>query len=267
MRRVLSRALADRRLFGVWNTESTPGVRLRREAGAWRLSGAKTYATGCGHLDFAIVTAELPDGGRQMLLLNVGAEPGRADASAWRTSGMRATVSGRYDVSGMPVDEGAFLGRPDDYEREPMFTAGAWRFTAVQLGAIQALVGILRTHMLSLAEGGGDPRRARFAKAVAAARTAYLWVGEAARRAELDPGPEAVAFVQLTRGVVEEAGLAVIEAVQRGIGTRAFFTDGPADRIMRDLALYLRQPAPDLALDRAARAWLETDCWGDDPWW
>jgi hypothetical protein len=58
-----------------------------------------------------------------------------------------------------------------------------------------------------------------------------------------------------------------MEAVQRGVGTRAFFTGNAIDRVMRDLQLYLRQPAPDQALDRAAKAWLETDCWGEDAWW
>jgi hypothetical protein len=34
-----------------------------------------------------------------------------------------------------------------------------------------------------------------------------------------------------------------------------------------DLAMYLRQPAPDQALDRAAAAFLERDRWSDDPLW
>jgi hypothetical protein len=71
----------------------------------------------------------------------------------------------------------------------------------------------------------------------------------------------------MNRGVVEEAALSVMEAVERGVGTRAFFTGNPIDRVMRDLRLYLRQPAPDRALDEAAKSWLEADCWSDDPWW
>jgi hypothetical protein len=167
----------------------------------------------------------------------------------------------------MPVGPDTLLGEPGDYEREPLFTAGAWRFAAVQSGAIAALLRGLRDHLR--AHGGDrDPvQRARFGRAVAASRTAFLWVREAARRAEIDPGPDCLPFVLMTRGVVEEAALAVIEAVQRGVGTRAFFTGGAIDRIMRDLQLYLRQPAPDGALDRAASHWLEADRWGEDPWW
>jgi alkylation response protein AidB-like acyl-CoA dehydrogenase len=263
----LSADLAAGKLFGVWNTEPTPGVTLSQVSRGWRLSGSKSFATGAGYLDRVIVTGRLPDGRKQMLVAPVGDEPTRADGSRWRTSGMRATVSGTYDFSDMSAQTDMFLGEPGDYEREPLFTAGAWRFTAAQLGAIEALVGLLRSH---LRQTGGDEnpiQRARFGRAVVAARTAFLWVREAAYRAEDNPAPEASAFVLLTRGVVEEAGLAVMEAVQRGVGTRAFFTGNAIDRVMRDLQLYLRQPAPDQALDRAAKAWLETDCWGEDAWW
>jgi alkylation response protein AidB-like acyl-CoA dehydrogenase len=262
---VLRTALHNGALFGVWNTEPEPGVRLIAQADGWRLSGVKSYATGCDNLDYTLITARLPDGTKQMLAMKLSGD--RADATAWRTSGMRATVSGHYDFSGMAVPAEAFVGEPDDYEREPMFTAGAWRFTAVQLGAIEALMRHLRDHLKAMKTDGDPIHRARFARAAAAARTAYLWVREAAAQTELNPKADAAALVQMTRGVVEEAGLHVMEAAQRSIGTRAFFTGSPVSRIMRDLALYLRQPSPDLALDRAAIAWLESDPWGDDPWW
>jgi alkylation response protein AidB-like acyl-CoA dehydrogenase len=263
----LDNALAAGQLFGVWNTEPAPGVGLCQMSGQWLLSGTKTYATGAGSLDQAIVTARLPGGGKQMLVFPVGEYPDRADPGFWRTSGMRATVSGAYNFDRMPVDEERFLGEAGDYEREPMFTAGAWRFTAVQLGAIEALVTLFRSHLRESGRDADFAQRARFGRAVAAARTAFLWVREAAARAEVNPAPEAAAFVLMTRGVVEEAGLSVIQAVQRGVGTQAFFTENRTDRILRNLQLYLRQPAPDRALDAAAAAWLQTDCWSDDPWW
>jgi hypothetical protein len=71
----------------------------------------------------------------------------------------------------------------------------------------------------------------------------------------------------MTRGIVEDAAFEVIEAVQRSVGTRAFYSGNPIDRMIRDLQLYLRQPVPDQARDRAAAAWLETDLWDDDRLW
>mgnify|MGYP004264439721 CR=1 FL=1 len=40
-----------------------------------------------------------------------------------------------------------------------------------------------------------------------------------------------------------------------------------ADKIIRDLSLYLRQAGPDHARDRAAESWLERDIWAEDRWW
>jgi alkylation response protein AidB-like acyl-CoA dehydrogenase len=267
IRERMAEAVSRGKLFGVWNTEAAPGTSLENVDGRWVVTGAKTYATGAGHLDFAVITARLPGGGKQMLVMPVGEQRDRADPGAWRVSGMRATVSGAHDFSGVTVGAEDFLGGPGDYEREPMFTAGAWRFTAVQLGGIEALVQHLRNH-LQASGGAEDPiHRARFARTVAMARTAYLWVREAAMRTELASTGDARPFVLMTRGVVEDAALGVIESVQRGVGTRAFFTGGPIDRIMRDLQLYLRQPVPDQARDRAAEAWLEIDRWDGDRWW
>lgn len=263
----LQAALAAGQLFGVWNTEPQPGITLESVASRWRLAGAKTYATGAGHLNFAVITARLPDGLKQMLVVPVGEQKDRAYPERWRVSGMRATVSGMHDFSALEVDTQCFLGNPGDYEREPMFTAGAWRFTAVQLGGIEALTRMLRDHLVASPLASDPIHRARFARAVASARTAFQWVREAARRTELNTGRSAAPFVLMTRGIVEDAAFEVIEAVQRTVGTRAFFSGNPIDRMMRDLQLYLRQPVPDQARDRAASAWLETDPWDDDPWW
>jgi alkylation response protein AidB-like acyl-CoA dehydrogenase len=192
------------------------------------------------------------------MVLVDGADPERADLSAWSVRGMRATCSGGYDLTGMRVGDEALIGGPLDYLKEPRFSAGAWRFTAVQLGGVERVLTLLRDHLATGAEV--DPVRA--------ARSAYLWVREAAERAQApDAGPEAIAFVLMTRGVVERAGLAVIEAAQRTIGTKAFFVEHPIDQACRDLALYLRQPVPDQALDRAAKAFIAKDCWEGDALW
>ncbi len=267
MRARVKQALLEGKLFGVWNTELAPGVSLETTRSGWVLTGAKNFATGAGHLDFALITARLPTGEKQMLLAPMGGQRERARPEAWRVSGMRATVSGIHEFSGAPVATEDFIGAPGDYEREPTFTASAWRFAAVQLGGIEALVQLLREHMRQNSVPEDPVHRARFARAVAAGRTAFQWVREAANRTELAPSQIVVPFVLMTRGVVEDAALQVIEAVQRSVGTRAFFIGNPIDRIIRDLQLYLRQPVPDEARDRAARAWLETDPWDDDRWW
>ena len=65
---------------------------------------------------------------------------------------------------------------------------------------------------------------------------------------------EIVATVNLARIAVEQTGLKLITLVQRDLGISAFVKGNPVEHIMRDLATYLRQPAPDETLTVAA-AW------------
>jgi len=258
----LSAALDRRAWFGVWATEPAPGVRISSDG---TLVGAKNFASGAGGLGYAIVTAA-QDGARRRLVIVPADDRGRADLSGWRVRGMRASVSGRYELDGLPADDDTLLGGPGDYDREPRFTAGAWRFCAVQLGGIEVLLAETRAALGNAARS--DPvQRARFADAVAAVRTAGFWVAEAARRAAADDS-DAVPITQMTRGIVERAGLDMIEAAARLIGTRSAFDGERIDKISRDLALYLRQGGPDYARDQAALAWLDRDCWNaEDRLW
>ncbi|MBW4332213.1 acyl-CoA dehydrogenase [Stakelama sp. CBK3Z-3] len=250
--------------FGVWATEAPPGVRI--EPGELPvLRGAKVFASGAGGLDFALVTAAVPEGGRCLVLVPANDEA-RADLTGWRVRGMRASVSGRYDVEGLELEPSMLVGEPGDYDREPRFTGGAWRFCAVQLGGIEALLAETRKAMRDAARA--DPvQRARFVEAVVAMRSAGFWVAEAARRFAREEG-DAVAIARLTRGVVEQAGLTAMDAAARLLGTRSAFDGERADKIIRDLSLYLRQAGPDHARDEAAKILLERDPWatGDRLW-
>lgn len=78
-----------------------------------------------------------------------------------------------------------------------------------------------------------------------ACETSRLWVRQAARFAD-DPDAEpgmAVAYVRLARIAVEIASLDAMRLVQRSLGLGAFRWGTPVERICRDLATYLRQPA------------------------
>jgi len=258
--------LAARRSFGVWNTEPPPGMTLKKVANGFRLHGAKSFATGAGHLDRVLITARLPDGQKQLVLVDIAGEADRADDRGWKVRGMRGTASGLFDFTGMMLGEPALIGEPGDYEGEPRFSAGAWRFTAVQLGGIEALMRHWRANLVETGKGADPVQRLRFGTSVASVRSAGLWVKRAAHLAE-EARPEAIACVLMTRGVVEDAALQAMEGAARAVGTASFFEDSRIDRITRDLGLYLRQPVPDQARERAAAAWLHGDCWGDDPWW
>lgn len=266
-RATLASDLGAHRVFGVWNTEPAPGMAIEAAGpGGWRLRGAKSFATGAGWIDRILITARDGEGAKRMVLVDIAGMGARADASDWRVRGMKGTVSGLFDFEGMEVGDAALIGEAGDYEREPRFSAGAWRFCAVQLGAAQALVRHLRDHLVASDKAGDPLHRVRFGAALAQVRSAGCWVARAAELAERADA-DAVSFVLMTRGVVEDACMTAMEAAARSVGTGAFFEGSRIDRITRDLGLYLRQPFPDQARDRAAEAWLERDRWGEDPWW
>lgn len=255
----LAAALDKGAIFGVWATEPTPGVSI----GGRTLNGAKSFASGADGIDYAIVTAQPETGDRRLVVIDA-ADPARTDASNWRVRGMRASVSGRYDLTGMTVDDIRLLGAPGVYDREPRFTAGAWRFAATQLGGIEALLAAARDG-LSEASRVDPLARAAFGAAIVATRSALAWVRDAARQAA-DESPHAIAVARMTRGVVERAGLDVMEHAARLLGTRSAF-DGRVDKIIRDLSLYLRQAGPDHARDAAVVDWLAADRFAGDALW
>ncbi|WP_404476708.1 acyl-CoA dehydrogenase family protein [Novosphingobium sp. BL-52-GroH] len=258
----LGRELQAGSFYGVWATEPQPGLRIEPgDNGARMLVGGKSFASGAGGLAHAIVTAQMAGRDRQLVIVAAD-DASRADVSQWRVRGMRATTSGFYDLTGIRVDPATLLGLPGDYDRDPRFTTGAWRFTAVQLGGIEALLSETRLAMSEAALG--EPlQRAKFADCVAATRTAYMWVRECALRAARDDA-DGPAFAQLTRGIVERAGLDVMELAARIVGTRSAMDGQRIDKIIRDLSLYLRQAGPDHARDEAAKVWLDHDAWGDE---
>ncbi|MCK0207951.1 acyl-CoA dehydrogenase family protein [Starkeya koreensis] len=253
-----ARRAQDGALFGVWNTEATDGVRLVRRGGGLELEGRKIFASGAGHVASPLITACDEAGDLLMVLLRLDGGL-RADLSGWKAHGMRASASGSYSFSGLPVTPEDIIGGPGDYHRQPHFSAGAWRFCAVQLGGIERLVEEGRAFLRRHRRDGDPHQRARMGEAAIAAETARLWVERAARLAEAEEtateagaAEDAVAYVYLTRCAVERSGLEVMEAVQRSIGLAAFLRPSPVERLCRDLATYLRQPAPDRMLCEGA---------------
>jgi alkylation response protein AidB-like acyl-CoA dehydrogenase len=192
----------------------------------------------------------------------------RANVEGWRPLGMRATATGTVDLTGLSVSEAEQIGQPGDFLCQPFFSGGAWRFCAAHLGAMERL-SALYAEQLRARNRGEDPYQLeRLAQCAAACGTTLFWVEEAARRLADEglPSDAVVGFANLTRMVTERSALDVIEHVQRGIGLAAFMHGNPVERISRDLATYLRQPVPDLAMRDAAHAVLSGDLKIGD-WW
>ncbi len=239
-------------MFALWVTDPVgkhSAKRLRLEGGV--LSGEKWFCSAAGVADRALVTAET-SGGAQMLFLAVSSA--RVTDQGVKLAGMRAAKTGSVDLTGIAGDNDVFIGAVGDYLREPAFSTGAWRSSAVALGGLAALVGTARGELLARGRGDQAYQRQRFGQMAVAQETGRLWMSEAAQRAESagEPGEEAVAYVNLARTAVEAACLDGIRLVQRSLGLSALMQGSAAERIARDLQTYLRQPAPDEALAEAA---------------
>ncbi|MDF2597432.1 acyl-CoA dehydrogenase family protein [Methylobacterium brachiatum] len=258
---------AQGHLFGVWNTEPPgQGLKIDGTDGTRVLRGVKTFASGAGFVTRALVTAQPAAPGSQMIV--VALEPGeRADLSAWRAQGMRASATGTVDFTGLGADRFTPVGAPDDYQAQPHFSGGAWRFLAVQLGGLEALLDAWRGHLVATGRGEDPHQLARLGEGVIAAETARLWVARAAAIVGEEGDPDGIiAYVNLARLAVERAGLDLLERAQRSVGLQGFLRDHPLERLTRDLATYLRQPGPDRALTEGARHVLHAPLASGDLW-
>ena len=158
------------KMFGVWNTDDSNGLRLIHRHGRSWLEGRKVLASGAGHIERPLVTATDEDGRRLMVLPKLGA-PDRADLSGWRAQGMRASATGAVDFTGVEIKPIEIVGREGDYERQPWFSAGAWRFAAVHLGGMERLFDLLRRHLQETNRGQDPHQAARLGGAAMAIET------------------------------------------------------------------------------------------------
>ncbi|MFY9984553.1 MAG: acyl-CoA dehydrogenase family protein [Chthoniobacterales bacterium] len=258
-------------LFGVWNTEApNDGLTLAEVAGGaqrFRLSGAKTFASGASIIQRVFANAATL-GGWQMCLVALDRVKVECDTDSWQPLGMRATESIRVNFDGVELDRAALIGEPGDYLREPWFSGGAIRFAAVQLGGAEAIAEASR-HFLQQENRIEDPHQAIRAGEVAALlETGNLWLEGAASRAEAATvcPDELVAYAGLMRRTIERIGLEVIEHAVRSSGARALLRPNTLERLVRDLVMYLRQPAPDFVLERAGKFTLKSEAHYDTLW-
>ena len=242
---------AEGRPFGLWVTDA-PGRPLRWVDGV--LDGAKGPCSGAGHVRDALVTVGTPAGGVRMAVATLRGDEPVVPLGA-RMHGMRAAANGFVTLDRLPLPASALLGGDGDYLVEPGFSGGAWRTMAVTLGIVDALLDQVATQLRARGHDAALLQQARFGELLIARGTARLWTWEAAMTIERPDRSSAdqVATVNLARIAVENACLDAARLVQRALGLGALARPNAVERLLRDLATYLRQPAPDMVLTEAAQ--------------
>ena len=251
-------------ISGVWNTGRSEVLKLATEKDGYRLVGEKTFATGVSFVQRPVVTAELAGHGWQMCLLQMERMSASIDRSFWHPLGMESSESYGVDFTGGRVREDELIGEPGDFYREPTFRGGAVRFAAVQAGAVMRLHALF-AEWLNEPRREGDPYQvARLGEVAIAAQEAAMWVEKAAavseeclNRADKAYAERMIECANMMRAAIERLGTSVMQRVTAGVGAHGLLQPARFERVIRDLTMYLRQPASDATLAAIGRSSLE----------
>jgi alkylation response protein AidB-like acyl-CoA dehydrogenase len=249
-------------LLGVWGAdpgpgEGTPAAIASAPGGGFVLSGVKTFCSGAGGVQRALVVARDEAAARRLVYVDATSAIS-IDRGWYRASGLRASESHRVEFFDAPVL--AVLGGPDETVREPWFARDAVRTAATWAGIADRIV------LASVAVLGGRPADELRLHALGRMRVARAsidrWlehavaVLEAAGTPALEQlglpgedgtGVDAAVFASW-RDVSAEARLALADAGRliaseavRVCGSRGLIDGGALDRARRDLDLFLLQ--------------------------
>lgn len=261
-------------LFGVWNTEAGDGVQIIPQVNdKFILKGAKTFASGVGFVNRPIVTGKLPDGGWQMFVVPLDEVRTTIDDSWWKPLGMQASRSYRVDFSGVEISSENFIGKPNDYYRQPFFNGGAIRFAAVQLGAAELLLDLTRKFLQELKRTDDGFQQMRLGQMAIAVETGNLWLKTAAKTFDgflvdknQDKNDQVIHYAGMMRTAIEEICRKVMQLCENSIGSRGLLKPYHFERVIRDLTMYLRQAAPDATLCGIGNFILKSDQTFNDLW-
>jgi alkylation response protein AidB-like acyl-CoA dehydrogenase len=257
---------SDGHLFGVWNTQDADGLEIAADAAGHVLRGSKTWASGADSVTRALVTARRNDGAIQMCLVRVDEVDVTVDDSAWRPHGMEASNSFRISFDGVRLREEDLIGNPGNYERSPWFFGGALRFVAVHVGIVERLCAEVFAYLAVRGRERDPLQQARVGEMRIALQSARNWLTcglDAWRAFDEKPSPATAAgvvdIVDMARLGVERSALDIVERAVRGVGAHGLLAPLPFGRLVRDLEMYLRQPAPDATLLRVGTRGMASD--------
>ncbi|MDN3586236.1 acyl-CoA dehydrogenase family protein [Pedobacter aquatilis] len=242
-------------LFAVWNTQESDGIHFIPTGQGFELRGSKSFCSGAGVVNRAIVTGNIDtqerNGWQMAVLPMANLNQHKIDKNSWQPLGMKASCSYKVDFSAYPVSAEDLLSSPGIYLKQPYFSAGAIRFAAVQLGGAEAIAADTLSFLKNLSRTADPIQRLRLSSISTQLISGRLWISRAGEEfdklhGQSEHGAALVTLANMARVMVEEICLLIIQDSNKCVGARGLMRPGSLERLHRDLTFYLRQPAPDL---------------------
>jgi alkylation response protein AidB-like acyl-CoA dehydrogenase len=250
-------------LLGVWGADPSAGegppAHIAHSGGGLVLRGVKTFCSGAGGVQRALVIATDPasDDARRLAYLDVSSRVS-IDRGWYRASGLRSSESHRVEFHDTPIL--TLLGGPGEISREPYFARDAIRTAATWAGLADC---ILDETLKTL-----DRRRAEDVQAHALGGMRVLrgtidrWLEYATAILDQPNGtpaqPDPAALAVECRVALSQCAHAISAEAARICGSRPLVGGGVLDRARRDLDLFVRQHRLDPKLVRLGHDMLAT---------
>jgi alkylation response protein AidB-like acyl-CoA dehydrogenase len=231
-------------LLGVWGADPAAGegtpARLWQADGQLVLRGVKTFCSGAGGVQRALVIAADQDGTRRLAYLDTGSAVS-IDRGWYRASGLRSSESHRVEFHDTPVL--ALLGAPGELSREPYFSRDATRTSATWAGLADC---ILAETLAALDAARLDAVQTHgLGRMRIALSTIDRWLQHTTtaldRPQDTVPLPELAVLAVECRVALYECALLISGQAARVCGSRALVGASTLDRARRDLDLFLLQ--------------------------
>ena len=245
-------------LAGVWGGDPRPGegppAGVVRSRSGEVLRGVKTFCSGAGGLDRALVLARDPDGGPPPAVWVDLRDADRVevDEGWYRGYGLRASVSHRVVFHDARIL--ARFGAPGALAEQPWFGRDALRTASTWAGMADAAAEAAYAE-LTIRPGRGALEGLAAARIETARRAISMWVdaGAAAMDSRIDlPG----VALHARAGIARECRTLLDEA-SRACGSWTFARAETLDRCRRDLEVFLLQHRLEPMLARAGTAALD----------
>ena len=233
---------------GAWGVFAAEGPGLRLEAtpdgaGNYRLNGSKPWCSLAAHLDGAVLTAHLADGGRAAFAVDLHTPGVSCETPLWTSRGLREIPSGTVHFDGVGAVP---VGASGWYFQRPGFAWGGMGVAACWFGGAVAVARDFSSALTAAADKGREPDQIALAHLGEADRIIASVSGYLARTAErIDAGElsgsGAWSEALRVRGTVAAAVERIQAVVAQNLGPGPLAFNEKYGKRMADLSLYIRQ--------------------------